>query len=159
MFRRIFRPVVQQDCAWQIRMKLELDTLINSENIVTFIKSQRIRWLGHIYRMEKTRNTRAMTEWMETLGVYAQRTTKKVVDVVNWGGPANHREQRMENCCWEQKGVKNTISRDAGSDSSLRRDRITNSHAEGPLHQKASNLWQKASLENGSYSGTYAGYI
>ena len=53
ILRRIFGPVVQQDGTWRIRMNLELDTLINSENIVKFIKSQRIRWLGHIYRIEK----------------------------------------------------------------------------------------------------------
>jgi hypothetical protein len=31
--------------------------------IVKFIKSQRLRWAGHVMRMEKTRTTRKITEW------------------------------------------------------------------------------------------------
>ena len=56
ILRRIFRPVVQQDDTWWVRMNIEPDTLINSEHIVKFIKLQGIRWLGRIYRMEKIRN-------------------------------------------------------------------------------------------------------
>ena len=32
-------------------------------NIVTFINPHSIRWLGHIYRIEMTTNTRAIKEW------------------------------------------------------------------------------------------------
>jgi hypothetical protein len=32
-------------------------------DIVKFIKSQRLRWAGHVMRMEKTRTTRKITEW------------------------------------------------------------------------------------------------
>jgi hypothetical protein len=37
---------------WRMRYKEELNTLLKGEDIVRFIKSQRIRWLGHAERME-----------------------------------------------------------------------------------------------------------
>jgi hypothetical protein len=37
---------------WRIRNNEEMNTLLKGENIARFIKSQRIRWLGHIERME-----------------------------------------------------------------------------------------------------------
>jgi hypothetical protein len=43
-----------QTCAlpiW-IRHNEELNTLLKGEDIVRFIKSQRIRWLGHVEKME-----------------------------------------------------------------------------------------------------------
>jgi hypothetical protein len=36
---------------------------MKQEDIVKFIKSQRLRWAGHVMRMEKTRSTRKITEW------------------------------------------------------------------------------------------------
>jgi hypothetical protein len=35
---------------------------MKQEDIVRFIKSQRLRWAGHVMRMEKTRTTRKITE-------------------------------------------------------------------------------------------------
>jgi hypothetical protein len=37
---------------WRIRHNEKLNTLLKGEDIVRFIKSQRIRWLGHVERME-----------------------------------------------------------------------------------------------------------
>jgi hypothetical protein len=37
---------------WRIRSNEELNALLKGEGIVRFIKSQRIRWLGHVERME-----------------------------------------------------------------------------------------------------------
>jgi hypothetical protein len=45
---------VKENELWRIRRNDELETIIKGENIVRFIKYQRIRWLGHI---ERTQNT------------------------------------------------------------------------------------------------------
>ena len=36
---------------------------MKQEDVVKFIKSQRLRWAAHVMRMEKTRTTRKITEW------------------------------------------------------------------------------------------------
>jgi hypothetical protein len=48
---RICGPV-QEGHIWRIRNNDELNISINGQDIVKFIKAQRIRWLGHIKRME-----------------------------------------------------------------------------------------------------------
>ena len=37
---------------------------MKQEDIIKFIKSQRLRWAVHVMRKEKTRTTRKITEWM-----------------------------------------------------------------------------------------------
>jgi len=53
ILRKIYGPVKQNDL-WRIRRNDELETIIKGANIVRFIKCQRIRWLGHIERMQDT---------------------------------------------------------------------------------------------------------
>jgi hypothetical protein len=50
---RIYGPVKENE-SWKIRRNDELEAIIKGKNIVRFIKSQRIRWLGHIERMQDT---------------------------------------------------------------------------------------------------------
>ena len=42
---------------------MEIDELIEVANIVRFIKAQRIKWLGHIQRMDRARPTRKLLDW------------------------------------------------------------------------------------------------
>jgi len=48
--RKIYGPVTENEL-WRIRRNDELAVIIKGENIVRFIKCQRIRWRGHIERM------------------------------------------------------------------------------------------------------------
>jgi hypothetical protein len=54
IFRRIYGPKYE-DGEWKIRMNQELEELNKGENIVKWIKGQRISWLGHLERMEEDR--------------------------------------------------------------------------------------------------------
>jgi hypothetical protein len=40
-----------------------LDQVINGADIVRFIKAQRIKWLGHIQRMDTSRTAKRIFEW------------------------------------------------------------------------------------------------
>ena len=51
--RKIYGPVKENEL-WRIRQTDILEAIIKAENIVRFIKCQRIRWLGHIERMQDT---------------------------------------------------------------------------------------------------------
>jgi len=45
---------VKENELWRIRQNDELEAIIKGENIVRFIKCQRIPWLGHVERMQDT---------------------------------------------------------------------------------------------------------
>ena len=53
ILRKIYGPVRENELCG-IRRNYELEAIIKGENIVRFIKCQRIRWLGHIERMQDT---------------------------------------------------------------------------------------------------------
>jgi asparagine synthetase A len=53
ILRKIYGPVKENEL-WRIQRNYELEDIIKGENIVRFIKSQRIRWLGHVERMQDT---------------------------------------------------------------------------------------------------------
>ena len=61
MLRKIYGPVKENEL-WRIRRSDELEAIIKGENTVRFIKCQRIRWLGHIERMQDTAIPKRCTE-------------------------------------------------------------------------------------------------
>jgi len=62
ILRKIFSPV-NIDNVWRIRSDMEIDNLIEGADIVRFIKAQRIKWQGHIQRMDQARPTRNLLDW------------------------------------------------------------------------------------------------
>jgi len=51
IFRRIYGPKYENG-EWESRRNRELEEMSKGENIVKWIKGQRISWLGHLERME-----------------------------------------------------------------------------------------------------------
>jgi hypothetical protein len=98
--RKIFGPV-NIDNVWRIRNNMEIDNLIEGADIVRFIKAQRIKWLGHIQRMDQSRPTRELLDWKpmgtRPVGRPRQRWQKDVMEdlkqlkVKNWKEAAKNR--------------------------------------------------------------------
>jgi hypothetical protein len=52
VLRKIYGPVLDKG-VWRIRYNNELCKLLGGEDIVRFMKAQRIQWLGHVERMDE----------------------------------------------------------------------------------------------------------
>ena len=63
ILRKIFGPIKEPNGLWRIKTNEELDELIQRKNIIRFIKSQRLKWLGHIERMQKEREVAKIYKW------------------------------------------------------------------------------------------------
>jgi hypothetical protein len=57
--RRIYGPVREGE-QWRIRSNRELEEIIRGEDIVKFVKFQRLAWLGHVERMDEERMSRKL---------------------------------------------------------------------------------------------------
>ena len=66
MVRKIFVPVQNEDGFWRIRMNYELNDLIKNADIVRFVKSKRMAWLGHVMRMEGKSIPKRVLKWKPT---------------------------------------------------------------------------------------------
>jgi hypothetical protein len=107
--RKIFRRIYgakYEDGEWKIRTNRELEELSKGENVVKWIKRQRISWLGHLEKMEEDsiprkiftqemegtrRRGRPRKGWREevekdlqVLGV--RRWRKLVIEMEEWRG-------------------------------------------------------------------------
>ena len=60
--RKIFGPT-KENQAWRIENNEGLDKLMKYENIVNYIKAQKLSWFGHIQRMSEARATKKIFKW------------------------------------------------------------------------------------------------
>jgi len=80
ILRKIFGPVQDKDGYWRIRMNHELNELIGNVDIVRFIKSRRIAWLGLVMRMDGKRIPKRILEWKPTGRSIRGRPRKRCVE-------------------------------------------------------------------------------
>jgi len=59
---QIFGPK-KENQIWRAKNNEELDKLIKHENIVNYIKAQRLGWFGHIQRMPEARTAKKIFKW------------------------------------------------------------------------------------------------
>jgi hypothetical protein len=65
ILRKIYGPTYENE-HWRIKINSELESKYKSQDIVSVIKIQRLEWLEHIIRMNKTRTVKKILE--EKLG-------------------------------------------------------------------------------------------
>jgi hypothetical protein len=93
ILRKIFGPTKELNGLWRIKTNEELDDLIQRKSIIRFIKSQRLKWLGHVERMSKEREVTRMYKWKP----FASRPI---------GRPKNRWEDDVRECLQTMK-IKN----------------------------------------------------
>ena len=68
ILRRIFGPKGDENGEWRRLHNEELHSLYRSPNVVKVIKSRRLRWAGHVARMEEGRRAFKMSTGKRPLG-------------------------------------------------------------------------------------------
>jgi hypothetical protein len=101
ILRTVFEPTRELSGLWRIKTN-ELDELIQLKNIVRFIKSQRLKWLGRVERMPKERKVTIIYEWKP----FASRPTGRPKN--RWKDDVRKDLQKMKINNW----TKNVLNRD-----------------------------------------------
>jgi len=63
ILRKIFGPTKEDNGNWRIKTNIELDELIKRQNIINYVKAQRLSWFGHIIRMPETSTVKKIHKW------------------------------------------------------------------------------------------------
>ncbi|XP_022171125.1 uncharacterized protein LOC111034293 [Myzus persicae] len=105
VLRRIFGPKRNDEGNYEIRSNRELNALYNESNIVSTLKSQRIRWAGHVWRAED-RLISTITKWKpdksRPRGRPRQRWEDRVKEDLKMLGVRNGEEQAAHRETWKE---------------------------------------------------------
>jgi hypothetical protein len=63
IMRKIFGPTRTDDGYWRIKTNQEISDILKGQNIIGFIKKQRLNWLGHVERMTEDNNVNKIKSW------------------------------------------------------------------------------------------------
>jgi len=106
ILRKIFGPVQNKDGFWRIRMNYELNELIGNTDIVRFIKSRRIAWLGHVIWMDDKRTHKRILQWKpidtRTRGRPRNRWVAGIEEDLQIMGVRRWRKQCEERAEWKK---------------------------------------------------------
>jgi len=113
IMRKIFGPLRLDDGTYRIRYNDEIEHLMGSETITRFVKSQRLRWLGHVLRMEDEVPTKKMFLYRD-LGCRARgRPKRRWIDSVEADlrvmGIQNYKQKALDRDEW-RKIVKEALA-------------------------------------------------
>jgi hypothetical protein len=61
--RKIYGATETDDGYWRIKTDQEIDDIMKGQNIIEFIKKQRLCWLGHVERMSEDNNVQKIKGW------------------------------------------------------------------------------------------------
>ena len=63
IMRKILCPIRSGDGCWRIKTNQEINDILKGQNIIGFIKKQRLNWLSHVERMAEDTNVQKIKRW------------------------------------------------------------------------------------------------
>ena len=63
IMRKILDPIRSDNGYWRIKTYQEINDILKGQNIIGFIKKQRLNWLGHVERMAEDNNVQKIKRW------------------------------------------------------------------------------------------------
>jgi len=63
IMRKMFGSTRTDDGYWRIETNQEINYILKGQNIIGFIKKQRLNWLGHVERMAEDNNVQKIKRW------------------------------------------------------------------------------------------------
>ena len=63
IMRKIFGPTRSDDGYWKIKTNQEISDILKGQNIIGFIKKQRLNWLGHVELIAEDNNVQKIKRW------------------------------------------------------------------------------------------------
>ena len=64
--RKVFGPTRTNDGYCRIKTNQEINDILKGQNIIRFIKKQRLNWLGHVERMAEDNTVQKIKRWKPT---------------------------------------------------------------------------------------------
>jgi hypothetical protein len=106
IMRKIYGPTGTADGYCRIKTNQEINDTLEGQNIIWFIKKQRLNWSGHVERMTEEHIVQKIKRWKpmskRPIGSPKTRWEDDVVgdirnlNVNNWKKVAQHRDRRKE---------------------------------------------------------------
>jgi len=103
IMRKILGPTRLDDGYWRIKTNQEINDILKGQNIIGFIKKQRLNWLGHVERMAEDNNVQKINRWKPMSKRPIGRPKKrwdddvlediKSMNVRNWKNLAQNRDR------------------------------------------------------------------
>ena len=63
VIRKIYGPTRSEDGYWRIKTNQEINDILKGQNIIGFIKKQRLNWLGHVECMTEDNIVKKIKRW------------------------------------------------------------------------------------------------
>ena len=67
VMRKIYGPTRTEDGYWRIKTNQEINDKLKGQNIIGFIKKQRLNWLGHVEHMAEDNMVQRIKRWKPCL--------------------------------------------------------------------------------------------
>jgi len=99
IMRKICGPTRTDDRYWRIKTNQEINEILKGQNIIRFIKKQRLNCLGHVERMAEDNNVQKIKRWkpMSKRPIGRPKTDDVLEDIksmyiCNWKKVAQNRD-------------------------------------------------------------------